>query len=250
MKQFLLPPDYSGQDEVTLGGKDSHYLTRVLRLKEGASLTGMDRSGNHYELIVKACLRDKVVLSSALKSMVARPDPFFTLYQCLPKMKKMDLIVRQATEAGISEVVPMTSEFTVPVMETGRDIAVKVDRWQRIVREAVQQSGNAFVPEVREPISISDLNKVSGEKELFLFFHHEKVARASLHEHLEADFSHIRFLIGAEGGLSGKEVGFLLEKEFKPVYLGENVLRVETAALYALACIKIILLEKQFWRLR
>ena len=55
-------------------------------------------------------------------------------------------------------------------------------------------------------------------------------------------------LIGPEGGLSEKETDFLLASGFFPVYLGENVLRTETAAIYAQGAVKTILLEKEKWK--
>ncbi|MBN1410740.1 MAG: 16S rRNA (uracil(1498)-N(3))-methyltransferase [Spirochaetales bacterium] len=249
MRQIMLPPGYSGGKTHEFRDKDFHYLHHVLRLKKGNIFRGIDLKGNLYSLTVVECLKDRLTAECRFERKVARPAPFLSLCQCLPKGKKMDTIVRQATEAGVSEIIPVISEFTVPVYESGRDARSKNDRWQRIVREAVQQSGNVFIPEVREPVPLTELTREPAGRGISLFFHNEKLKGESLHEYLSDVPSSISFLIGAEGGLSGREIDFLLEKEFKPVYLGQNVLRTETAALFALASIKIILFERHDWRL-
>ena len=56
--------------------------------------------------------------------------------------------------------------------------------------------------------------------------------------------------VGPEGGLSQKDIETLEAKGFKPVYLGENILRAETAAIYAAAIVKNLILEKETWQAR
>jgi len=85
---------------------------------------------------------------------------------------------------------------------------------------------------------------------LCVFCHQERVAHTSLHELLATAPAGTAVLIGPEGGFSQRELPLLMNKGFVPVHLGDNILRAETAAIYTLAAIKIILLEKKAWRLQ
>ena len=87
-------------------------------------------------------------------------------------------------------------------------------------------------------------NGIDGIK---LFFHQNRLEKGSLHGYLNSSTDSICVMIGPEGGLSDEETDFLLASGFHPVYLGENVLRTETAAIYALGAVNTILLEKNEW---
>ena len=81
-----------------------------------------------------------------------------------------------------------------------------------------------------------------------LFFHPKILKIERLHSNLAATTGSIRLFIGPEGGFSENEVNYLLTYGAKPIYLGENVLRTETAALYAIAAVRTILTEKNEWQ--
>ena len=173
-------------------------------------------------------------------------EPEIILCQCLPKGKKMDLIVRQATEAGVSVIQPLDSEFSI-VKYDSKSWKGKHERFMKIVREAFQQSGSKTLPEVKEPVPLTSL-EIDEKNEIGLFFHQKSIENISLHQYLFTVPLKIKLIIGPEGGLSDKEIACLKEKNFKPVFLGENVLRTETAALYAAAAVKTIILERDSWK--
>ena len=77
----------------------------------------------------------------------------------------------------------------------------------------------------------------------------DRLAAGSLHECLAKAPNRLSLLIGPEGGFSGGEVESLLGSGFTPVHLGDTVLRSETAALAALAAVKMILQERSSWKL-
>jgi 16S rRNA (uracil1498-N3)-methyltransferase len=74
------------------------------------------------------------------------------------------------------------------------------------------------------------------------------VEQKGLHSYLESLPAEIGILVGPEGGFSEEETNFCLDAGLNPVYLGSNVLRTETAALYALASVQILILERDEWR--
>ncbi|HUX11516.1 MAG TPA: RsmE family RNA methyltransferase [Spirochaetia bacterium] len=273
MKRFLLPADFAGGPVVELSGRSFHYLCRVRRMKVGDGCDASDHAGNQYRLTMESVAADRctahlqaqprssdlsVAPESAESSFRAGAAdlPEITLCQCLPKGSKLDLIIRQATEAGVSRIVPLLSEYAVPQIDSESAANRKLDRWRRIAREAFQQSGVSKLPQIDPPLPFAELERIRprSPETIGLFFHQLPVGagpleQRSLHEYLSADPQHIALVIGPEGGLSNNEIEQLLQSGFVPVFLGPHVLRTETAALYAIAAVQIVLLEKKTWRI-
>lgn len=257
MKTFLLPDNFSPDSFLTLGGEDFHYLVRVLRLRAGDTFSGTDRSGNRHLLRIIETKENSLTTAADSDSMEASRGgghttssnvlPEIFLFQCLLKGKKMDGVIRQAVEAGVHRLVPVKSEYTIPVFDKERE-EKKQRRWEAIVREAVQQSGSRVVTGVAETIELSGIEGFLGKNDLGLFFHHEPLEQSPLHQYLSLYPKRVAIAIGPEGGFSSREVEELRSAGFSPVHLHTNVLRAETAAVYALGAVQTILTERAFWK--
>jgi 16S rRNA (uracil1498-N3)-methyltransferase len=178
--------------------------------------------------------------------------PPVALFQALPKPSKMDIIVRQAAEGGIAEIAPFVSAYSpANARASGSGIDLKIARWGRIIKEARQQSGSAVSTVIRRPCSFQDLirywesRKSPGAAGILL--HQTFLSSGGFHEYLAAPPDLVVLAIGPEGGFSPSEAGALLAAGFKPALLGAAALRVETAALYAAAAVRLILLERESW---
>ena len=254
MKQFILPASFDGSSSVLLDEKETHYLKNVLRVKVGAELkctapdssvwrgivSRFDEEGCTLELFPAGTDAEKDACTGSQSTQVI-------LYQSLIKGKNMDLIIRQAVEAGVAKVVPVETEYSQLRLKDFKN--EKPERWQRIIKEAMQQSGTSIHTAVETMIKVDDIPPVSPH-ETALFFHQSPMDRKSIHQYLEGNFNKVSLFVGPEGGLSRKDIEILEAKGFKPVYLGENILRAETAALYATAIVKNLILEKETWRSR
>ncbi len=248
MHIFLLPPEYGGENRITLQGEEFHYLTNVLRFKEGDTFKGQDRKGHIYKLKLISVSKKSLILDCLIMERKEKKTlPDIILYQCICKGKKMDRIIRQAAEIGAGSVVPVISEYTIPRMDR-KDSKNKIERWQRIVREAVQQSASPVVTEIENPILLSEIGKSTIPDEIKLSFHQIPLENRSLHEYLSGYPSRISLLIGPEGGLSQNETEVLQEKGFNPVFLKTNILRAETAAVYGLSAVQTIVMEREYWQ--
>lgn len=249
MRRFVLPESYAGGDFVELEDEDFHYLCRVRRLREGDSLPAVDRRGLSCHLTLEKVGRRSCRVRVQKKGNFPVEGPAITLYQCLPKGSKFDTIVRQAAELGVGRVVPVESRHSVPGL---KDAAGRIDRWRRIAREGFQQSGAARLPEISDPIPFRNIPADRGsmdEESLGIFFHQEPLETTSLHEYLSLRRKDIALVVGPEGGLAEEETVFLRSADFVPAYLGPTVLRTETAPVFAVAAVRIILLEKEKWKL-
>jgi 16S rRNA (uracil1498-N3)-methyltransferase len=170
--------------------------------------------------------------------------PALVLMQCLPKGRKMDLIIRQAVEAGVERIVPLVSDHTVA--QPG-EAGARLERWRRIAREAREQSGAARPASIEPPVRLDDAAQ-RHHGGTAVFFHEEPAGGSPLHEILAGAEEPLAVLIGPEGGLSPREAALLGASGFRRAWLGDGVLRTETAALYALAAVRTIVRERETWR--
>jgi 16S rRNA (uracil1498-N3)-methyltransferase len=265
MKQFILRsvPDESGV--VRLSGADYHYLARVRRFTAGTVFNALLPSGETARIRVRAvgggwlegeCVADERSVDTGAVLIQPTAIPLIRLFQALPKGAKIDLIVRQAVECGVAEIVPFTSAYSVPKIadDKGRNA-----RWERIVREARQQSGSGVATVVHAPLSFDGLlqywdamqEQCGRVKGIMLHPSEAPASLVSFHACLECSDTYkvIALAVGPEGGFSSDEAARFTAAGFTALTLGNTILRTETAAVYAVAAIRIILLERASWRL-
>lgn len=255
MRLYILPPSFEGEEELVLSGKDFRYLTKVLRMGSGSRFAGRDRHGRLWDLQVDSVGKDRctlrcsfvteqpAALSDDLPSYRG-PFPEIHLYQGLCKGKKMDQIVRQATELGVRRIIPVSSRFGVVDLKGKEE-----DRRQRlelIVKEALQQSGSPVMTTVSIPIDIGKVADDWHEKGTAIVLHQLEVAgqRPLTRILAEHQGGPVAILVGPEGGFAEDEVEYLLARGFLPVHLKTNILRAETAAIVATSFVQQILVEK------
>ncbi|MDR1108886.1 MAG: 16S rRNA (uracil(1498)-N(3))-methyltransferase [Spirochaetaceae bacterium] len=262
MKQFILPAPPDNRGRIRLSGDMYHYLVKVKRFVPGTCFDARLPSGEAARVRVcsveAGCLTGVCLApspdSAPDPAMAEVPLPAILLFQALPKGAKMDLILRQAAEGGIGEVVPFYSEFTVPRPGDGEE--KKQERWQRILKEARQQSGSPVATAVRPPCTETALGEYwqnlreQYPRALGLLFHQVPLARGTLHGYLSTEPEVVVITVGPEGGFSPTETARFLAWGFNPIVIGNTVFRAETAALYAAASVRAILLEKTSWMLR
>jgi 16S rRNA (uracil1498-N3)-methyltransferase len=262
MRQYLLGPSFSGQTNFTVFGKESQYLTRVLRIKEGQCFAGIDRNGVIWDLQMESIGKDSCTLScqeaeegkakQTTDSMPSYCGPFpkLFLYQCICKGKKIEQIVRQATEIGVEEINLVQSKYCVSDFsnKTDKAVSLRTERLEAQIKEAIQQSGSPIATHMGETtIKLEDLPKHWDNRGLGIFFHQSEISQqTSLKTLLETNpmETPIAIVIGAEGGFSDEECLFLETSGFKPVLLKTNILRAETAATYAISAIQVLMTEK------
>lgn len=240
MRQFLLAAARPGA-EVEVAGADYHHLIRVRRLAAGAALTVVDAAGMRYRATVTEVAERSLRLAIGGPAAAPGGGPpaggRLALIQALPRGALMDRIVRQATELGAAAIVPVVAART-----QGRPapaaLARKRARWQRIARQAAQQSG-APAPLIGAPLALAQYLEQRPPAALELLFH---PGAAPLHEVADwgrgaAPGLEVRCAVGPEGGFSAAERELLRAGGFRCAGLAAAVLRVDTAALAALAAV-------------
>ncbi|MFC1623876.1 RsmE family RNA methyltransferase [Candidatus Omnitrophota bacterium] len=217
--------------------KELHHIRDVMRLRKGECVDIFDGKGREYTGEIKDSKRDLVVIEIRDEIAFRKDLPCkITLYQAIPKRKKMDFIVEKSVELGAWEIVPIVTERTEGMI--GKQKAhIKKERWIRIAKAASKQCGRAGLPLISDPINFNDALIKSKQNDLVVFAALDKSARP-LREILKArKVKSIAVFIGPEGDFSQKEISMAKGHEYKICSLGSLVLRAETASMYILSCL-------------
>lgn len=217
-------PDIT-QDTYTLNEEESKHCVRVLRLSVGAVVNLVDGRGGFYTAEIISDNPKKVGLS-ILKVETEFHKRNHYLHIAVAPTKNIDRIewfLEKATELGIDEVTPIITD------RSERRI-VKGDRLSKVITSAVKQSIKAYHPTLNEAISYNAFLNLpfEGSKLIAHCIDEEKKKYIS---DLVVPHHKYLILIGPEGDFSPEEVSLALNKGFKPLTLGDNRLRTETAAL-------------------
>lgn len=213
-----------------LEGDDARHAAKALRVRIGEELTVCDLNGFDYICSVSEVTADRVYLD--IKEVCpnkTEPSVFVTLYQCLTKGDKMDTIVRQAVECGVSKIVPVLSENCVSRPDE-KSLGKKIERWQKIADEAAGQSGRGILPKVEKALSLKQVaGEINSHDKVFFFYEAGGVPMQ------KEDLKTAAIIIGPEGGFSPDEASLLEKSGAKVTTLGPRILRAETAPVAALS---------------
>ncbi len=237
--RLFLPSVSETQHEIILDESASRYLVKVLRFTEGSFFKGFDSRGCQYDLTLKKMDAKQTTASILTRhgKNHNRASIFIALGQSLPKAAKMDLIIRQATEAGANRFIPLVTQRSVSRPDASK-FSHKSDRWRKILIEACRQCGRNDIPQLD---SVTDWSKALELFEQFdqVLLPYEKEA-PTLKTVLESNPSaeKILILVGPEGGWAKEEVREAEEKGAAPVHLPTPILRTETAGVVAVSMVR------------
>ena len=223
---------------VALKGEEAHHLLRVLRIREGEGVTLFDGAGGTWKCRFLSGKGSVVQLEVQSEEKMSRVGPPVFLAQCLAKTKAMESLMRHATELGVSGIIPLQSDHAEVRLEGNRE-QKRLERLRSIAIEACKQSGNVFVPQVLPVQGVSDwlgaLDSQGLALRLTASLEGDARPLLSLLEESGDSAESITWLVGPEGDLSKEEYRQARVAGFFPVSFANQVLKVETAALYALA---------------
>lgn len=238
MHRFFITPHEIKGDRVTIAGGDFHHITRVLRLGPGDKIVAILPQEKEFTVEIVLVGPDRLVgriLGQARP--LAEPPVEVTLAQALVKGDKFDYIIQKATELGVAQFIPFQAEHSVVRLDEEKAEERRL-RWQKIAREAAEQSGRLSLPLVREVTTLPQILEAAGSYDLGLFLW-EKEEEQGLKRVLQSARGARRLLlvVGPEGGFSRSEAALAREKGLKPVSLGPRILRTETAGPVAVALV-------------
>lgn len=229
---------------VSLSRKEAHHLVRVLRAREGDTVTLFDGQGSYAVGKLNASGKDAVV---AVEVVGREPEPRWRLelVPALLKGKSMDALLRQAVECGVTHITPVQTRHCEARFAPS-DREAKRQGWVDSLIEAAKQCGQLRLPCLADIVDFEDwlaeFSHLSGESTLTVYASLEAGSELLLPalERILSPMSagecvRVRILIGPEGDFSDHEYASLRDSGAVPVRLGNSVLRAGTAAIYALA---------------
>jgi 16S rRNA (uracil1498-N3)-methyltransferase len=232
--RLFVSPDPVDPDRAVLDAGAVRHL-RALHLRRGDGFVAIVGPGREREGILERLGAHDAScrLGARLAARATDPGAPRILAVALADPVRLDLVVEKATELGASEIRPFRAArsqlATVP--------AARLERWRRIARAACEQSGRTVPPSIAPATTFAGLlDATSGPQPTFVFLPESNPRPPEPFLARARDGAIV--VVGPEGGLTDDEVGALLGRGALRVGLGPRVLRVETAAIAALATLE------------
>lgn len=252
LPQFFLENQVIASEEGVFPLRLSHddlKHVRALRLTVGEHLALVDAAQDYFECEIVS-FDDGVPLVRIARRLDADETlAHVVLVQGVAKGDKMDAVIRHATEVGVSGFIPLACERSIVKLDQ-KKAQSRAARWRAIAKSAAMQSGRTIIPEVADPMSVSEVADTLREATAVLICWEEAPYSAHLADALHAGLvacgmdrsasdARVAIIVGPEGGLTHDEVDRLLacNPRARLVTLGSSILRTETAGLVASALV-------------
>jgi 16S rRNA (uracil1498-N3)-methyltransferase len=235
-----LDPSHDG---AVLSAEESHHLVRVLRLVRGDDVVVFDGRGHEYRARVTRADRHAASVA-IIEALPPSPEPpiAIMLAQAVLKGEKMDGVVRDATMAGVSRIVPLVSERTFAKLSS-LVRAHALERWQRVAVASAKQCRRSRLPEIAQPRQFLEwLDTPFPGRRLLLAEPQPGAAAHALRDALgEAPPPAVCCIVGPEGGWTAEERQAAENAGCPPVTLGPMTLRADAAGLVAVSVVNFAL---------
>ncbi len=237
-RYFVTEPSLFVGQKVTIRGEDFHHIVRVMRMKTGQQVS-VAAAGQVGLASITAISKETVdVTIEELLVKDAEPPIFVTLIQGLPKGEKIDSIIRQACEVGVTQISIFTAMRSVGCVPWDKK-EQRLTRWRKMAKESAEQAQRRRIPEIDHydhleqailalpdqavvlvPYEAQDLNLPTLKQQI---------------QELDRTINHVAIVIGPEGGFDTKEIDQLKERQGRLLTLGPRILRTETAGIVVAA---------------
>lgn len=214
-------------NHAALAGAHADHLIRVLRVQAGQEFdiaTGSEvRRGR-----VTVVTGDRVEFQLA-EIVPTAASANITLLLAIFKFDRMEWAIEKSTELGVAKIIPVIARRTESHLASAA--AKRVERWQRIARQASEQSRRISPPEIASPVKLQDALGLRAISRIVLA---ETEHEMMLKDVLPPD-GDVALAFGPEGGWTEAELESFRKAGWKLASLGSTILRAETAAIAATA---------------
>ena len=227
--RFFYPGPMAGNSIVTLDADTAKHIWQVLRMKEGDTIMMTDGKGTVAQGMIQVAEKHKC--NVLIREATFYPRSTKQLHLCVSFTKnnsRNEWLLEKATELGVGSIIPVSTARC-------EKIHVRMDRWEKILQSAILQSQQSYLP-VLTPIMplLNVVKQYSGVSQKLIAHCMADKGKRPLHEMLKPSGDAI-LLIGPEGDFTQDEVNLCITHGFKPVSLGSQRLRTETAGIMAAA---------------
>ncbi len=231
MQQYFSKKEENGI--LYINKEDIHHIKNVMRINIGENVIV------NYNNISYLCTLTSYETAKIEKVYKDKQDSISVFaYIPIVNEEKISFIIEKGTEMGVSEFIPVNFSHSKFKLSKEKEIK-KLERWNKICKEASEQSRRVFIPKVRNIIDVKDIETVNGVNILCSL---DTSNVKSIKEVLNSDTlcDKISLVFGPEGGISKEEEDILSKKGFTKTSLGDNVLRTETVIICLMMVINYI----------
>ncbi len=222
-------------DTISLRTDECWHCFKVLRKKAGDQIVVIDGLGRMAKAEI-TFLTEKRCDAKLVEELSAGSSPKHTIHLAIAPTKQIDRIewmIEKAVEIGVSELSFLKCK-------NSERVNLNKERIEKIVESAVKQSLRAHIPKVNDLVSFDQFIASAAKDNLRLIAHCESGEKVSL-KSLDLNSKSILVCIGPEGDFIGSEISLALNNGFKGLNLGANRLRTETAGLYAVLGLQLLI---------
>jgi 16S rRNA (uracil1498-N3)-methyltransferase len=240
MYRFYCPDaDFSQPSVVIIDTDEIHHIKDVLRLTKGSLIQIFNAKSQQADVIIDEINEDAVAVRVLTVTKAQQKQAKIILACAPPKKGKFELIIEKCTELGVDEIIPLKTKRTEVIFKEDR-MAGKLSRFKTVAVNAAKQSKRSKVPKIHPMTALPEILKKLEPNGLHLFPSLHQNAKHIREVLLEADNKPITIFIGPEGDFTPDELELAVKSGCVPVSLGDTVLKVETAAIAAVALVKFL----------
>ena len=236
MQKYFISNDDFVNNKIT--GDDVFHIKNVMRGRVGDEILVSNQNTTALAKITKL---DKEVCFEIIKEEIGNHElpVFVSIFQGYPKGDKIEDIIKHGTELGAYEFIPTIMKRSVFKLDEKKKES-KLIRFNRIAKEAAEQSYRDIVPKV---VDIKALKQISFDDFDAKIICYEESAKNGELTEFKKQISNLKpgakiaIVVGPEGGIDDTEIKYLENKGFVCASLGKRILRTETVVFYCLSAI-------------
>ena len=242
MQQYFLNEELNVDSTYELSKDDSNHIVRIMRKKINDKVYVVFNNEIKYICNIIDNNVDKVLITPYEQVDGSNELPI-KITVAIPPLKndKIEYLIQKITELGVSNIVLFNSERNIAKIKKDK-VDSKLNRWNKIIKEAAEQSKRNIIPDITYVDSLGDLIKFSENYDYKVVAYEKESVNEdniNLKKLLTSDLNDkdVIAVFGSEGGLSEQEIDSLIEGKFDVIGLGKRILRAETAPLYFVSCV-------------
>lgn len=234
MPKFFIKQNQIQNNKITIIGTDVNHIVNVLRLKvnDKIKVCNEENTDNYIAQIIE--INKENVICNILEKLDLNTEAniHINIFQGLPKIDKMELIIQKCTELGVKEITPVEMKRCVVKLDE-KSADTKVARWRKIAEVAAKQSGRDSICKINNVINIKNICNICKDYDIVLvpYENEENITLKEVLNNIPKSTSKIGMVIGPEGGFEKQEIEYLIENNCKIVTLGKRILRTETVSI-------------------
>jgi len=235
MTHFYVKPENIKEISFIITGEQAHYISNVRRFKINDEIMIFDGIGNSYKAKINS-LNKNLVSGNILSSSHRIPQFTIKLYTSISKANRFEWLIEKCAEIGVSEITLISTKRSTNISFSKN----KLKRYEKIAIAASSQCGRNDIIKINEPVDFKTAcENTSVDRNFINILPWENENNSESKTFINNIFKDklkykgANIFIGPEGGFENAEVGFAKSLGIQSVTLGDNTLRVETAAIVA-----------------